>query len=346
MGLMTDNIDIDELLTRHSANEIIHQLTSDGLFDKLDKMQTIRLLAALTIEQQAASAATIKLKPFKADAVISASEKLVAAIDTCLSDGRLSIDDAEIELLERTRDAASGLKWTYPVKCNFKKLTQMDRVKSLISGPLFTSELHPWPTSDDGKPLEPICQLNLTDAGSVAEISLGNGLLQLWMDGISGKLREIPHHDVHLDSLTDVPDEITSFVWESPMADRFYGTANPWTHGYVITGVRRRILTIPSRLTSLVEDRSQKFSAKAVEKAFASLEKLRESGGMSAPSPGELSYFGNFNPIQYDESERPDTLFLMESGDIFTWGDCGNAQIFYHYNPSGKLEFSFDWSCT
>lgn len=343
---MTDKIDIDDLLTRLSANEVFDQFSKAKLLGKLSEDQAIKLMMARSSEAQIAEVPlTSKITTFNAAKAIVASENLASAIDTYLSDGNAKIDEDGTELLKRVRDAANGLKWTYSVKYNFKKLSGVDRTKPLISAPLYTSKKYPWPHSDDGKPLEPICQLNLAEAGAVAQISLGSGLLQLWMGDTEGMLREIPDHDVQLDQLTDVPNEIATFVWKSPMADRFYGTTESWTHGYVITGVRRRILTIPSNLMFLVEDRPRDFSYKLLDKAFLSLEKMQENGGMSPPSPGDVSYFGNFSAIQYDETERPDALLLMESGEIFTWGDCGNAQIFYRADQSGKVEFSFDWSC-
>lgn len=344
---MAGKIDLDDLLTKLTPNEIIHELLRDGLIDKLDNDQKMQLLSARnSYQKESESNAADRVKQFKAQKILSAAKILVSAIDTCLSQCGAQLDAMEVEQLDELRKAAMALKWTYPAKYKFKKLSRENRTKSLISGPLYISERYTWPFDNDGKPLEPICQLILSEIGSIADIYLGRGLLQLWMSNGIGTLRLIPDGDVKIDQLLDVPDEITTFVWESPMADHFYGTANRWTHGYVIAGVQTRILTIPSKLLSLVEDRGPEFSSKSVEKAFEALVEIWRNGGMSPPPPGDLSFFGNFAPIQYDESEKPDALLLMESGDIFTWGDCGNAQIFYRADQCGKVEFSFDWSCT
>jgi hypothetical protein len=56
-------------------------------------------------------------------------------------------------------------------------------------------------------------------------------------------------------------------------------------------------------------------------------------------------FFGHCQPIQYDLSERPPMLLALESDDMFTWGDGGNAQIFYEIQPDGSVKFSFEASC-
>ena len=338
---MTDIVDIDDLLTKFTAHELINQLVGDGRIRKLTTDQAFTLSAARNHEY--AVAASNRVKKFRPGRVIAASHNLVSSIDACLS-GDAKVGEAETAMLEEIRDAASRIKWTYPVKYNFRKLSRKNRTQPLISGPLYTSEKYPWPMSKFGQPLEPICQLNLAEAGSVAQVNLGNGLLQLWMDGIDGVLREIHNDDVSLNFLTVVPAEITKFVWKHTMADRFHESTDPWTHGYVISGTRKRVLTIPSTLVNL-DLFEPEFTCNSVDKAYALVETLNKNGCLSPPNPGKFSYFGNFDTIQYNEAEKDDALFLMESGDIFTWGDCGNAQIFYQILQDGKVEFSFDWSC-
>ncbi len=338
---MTDIVDIDDLLTKFTAHELINQLVGDGRIRKLTIDQAFTLSAAR--DHQYAAAASERVKKFRPGGVIAAANNLVASIDACLS-GDAKISEAETAMLEEIRDAASRIKWTYPVKYNFRKLSRKNRTQPLISGPLYTSEKYPWPMGKAGQPLEPICQLNLAETGSVAQIELGNGLLQLWMDGSDGVLREIPNDDVSLDLLAVVPEEITKFVWKHTMADRIYESMDPWTHGYVITGTGKRALTIPSTLINL-DLFEPEFTCKSVDKAYFSLDRLKKNGMLSPSDSGHFSYFGNFDPIQYNESEKDDALFLMESGDIFTWGDCGNAQLFYRIIQDGKVEFSFDWSC-
>jgi uncharacterized protein YwqG len=93
-------------------------------------------------------------------------------------------------------------------------------------------------------------------------------------------------------------------------------------------------------------DEKPDFPGKKLNAIFDEMESVLQDNDVNDQSPGEIGFFGNFSNIQYREIECPDALLVLESGDIFLWGDCGNAQIFYEFDKEGKPNFSFDWSCS
>ena len=277
--------------------------------------------------------------------IIKAADRLHKAIDRAFAHDNCPFSMALARELEVFRDAAAHLRWSYPVTCELQAITPEQRLGTMFSGPLFTSEVHPWPMDKKGNPLEPICQIDLTLPSQISGLLLGDGLLQVWMDGVDGRIRLIAMGEVGLSTLTPVPENIRDHVWRHPKAMHVYGKSDAWTHGHVVTGVYEPVLTIPETLVNAFDEKPD-FPGKKLNAIFDAMESALQECDNNDQGPGQIGFFGNFSNIQYREIECPDALLVLESGDIFLWGDCGNSQIFYEFDKEGKPKFSFDWSCT
>ncbi len=53
---------------------------------------------------------------------------------------------------------------------------------------------------------------------------------------------------------------------------------------------------------------------------------------------------GTFDYIQYSPKKKPTPLFCFDGLDCYNFGD-GNGQLFFEKDDSGKITFSFNWSC-
>lgn len=277
--------------------------------------------------------------------IIKQANRLCRAIDRSFAADNYPFGMEQAREIEVFRAAADHLRWSYPVGCEYRLLEPEDRLISMFSGPLYTSEIHPWPHDKKGNPLEPICQIDLAIPSKLGDLALGDSLLQLWMeDSIFGHLRLVPKHQAQLSTLTPVPSTAIKHVWPNPRALRHFRESNSWTHGYVMSSVYEPILIVPDTLVRAF-DEVPPISSKRLHLAFDALGLALKDNEIIDQSPGEIGIFGNFDTIQYSEIECPEALLIMESGSMFMWGDCGNAQIFYAPNKSGGFEFSFDWSC-
>jgi hypothetical protein len=275
--------------------------------------------------------------------IINAASRLSKAINRAFSHDSCPFTMEQAREIDKFREAADHLRWSYPLRCKLRKVSAADRLKTMFSGPLYTSDLHPWPLGKKGQPLEPICQIDLTIPSRLSSTRLGDGLLQLWMDGFQGHLRIVPKNCVKLTSLTSVSSLIANYVWKHPKALRLMGKCTSWNDGYLVNAIDRPVLTVPDTLVAAIDERPT-IRGKLLNLAFDALEHALQHQDITDEGPGELGLFGNFANIQYREIDRPDTLLIMESGALFTWGNSGNAQIFYRINNDGNVSFSFDWS--
>jgi hypothetical protein len=279
---------------------------------------------------------------------IKAADRLHKAIDRAFSYDNCPFSMEEAQELEFYRDAAAHLRWSYPIGYEYRIVTQEDRLETLFSAPLFTSQAYPWPTDKKGNPLEPICQIDLRIPSELSGLVLGDGVLQLWMDGVDGRLRLIPRQEVEADNLTSVPACAQEYVWPLSKGFRLFKKSDPWREGYVMTAVYQPVLTVPESLVPAYENYSRDVPGKRLSMAFDAMEEALQHEEIVCQGAGELGFFGNFSNIQYREIECPETLMIMESGapnGIFLWGGSGNAQIFYELSKEGAVEFSFSWSC-
>lgn len=139
------------------------------------------------------------------------------------------IDDENREILDSCISDIQSVSWSFPVKMEVRRFSDLDRTKSLLVSPLFTSKIHPWPKYDD-RFRQPIMQYYLEDLSRWMKVDCGEGLLQLWAgpyfdDGNeeSCLVRIIPTQDVKTEYVSSIEN-----------------TGNKRGHGLAwITGLKR-----------------------------------------------------------------------------------------------------------
>lgn len=136
-----------------------------------------------------------------------AAAKLLTAVNELLAangDGELPIDDDTLrQLCSRIESARTG----YPLVMKERGPWAIDRLGGVLLGPIFTSQAHPWPVDDVGKPMAPLCQLNSSQFPEVVDGI--DGLVQVWMrpadNGVGGVLmRMIPAAEADAALMTPV----------------------------------------------------------------------------------------------------------------------------------------------
>lgn len=280
-------------------------------------------------------------------ALLNQMGRLCRAVDREFASDSCPFDMETAREIERYRASADHARWSYPVDCSFIAVEPRHRLESMFSGPLFISEKHPWPTNKKGIPFEPICQIDLASLSKLGDLFLGDGLLQLWIDEhdlFKPLLRLVPEREVNLQELVAVPSMIMNHKWTYPRALRLADARSEWTHGFVVSAVHKPVLTIPGSLCNL-DDTPPKTRPRLL-KAFHAMDDAIRANEVNTDCPGEIGYFGNFDLIQYDCVDCPDTLITMKEYEgIFWWGEAGQAQIFYAPNKDGGLNFTFDFCC-
>lgn len=273
------------------------------------------------------------------------AEQFCRSIDRAFAADNCPFSLEQAREIQLFRDRADHLRWAHPVEVKRSLIEPTHRLSAMFSGPLYTDEAYPWPHEKKGTPFEPICQVDLAIPSELSGTFFGDGLLQLWIeDSTEGRLRLIPREHVQESRLTPPPPSATNHVWPNPKAFELFEQRSTWTHGYTVSAIRPPVLTIPDTLVSAF-DELPSFVGQRLAQAFAKMEQALQDEAVVGQHPGEIGFFGNFSTIQYDSINHPETLLIMESGEIFMWGDHGNAQIFYEPNKAGAFDFSFEWSC-
>jgi hypothetical protein len=205
-----------------------------------------------------------------------------------------------------------------------------DRMKGMLSGPLFTSATYPIPLSKKGKQMVPVVQLDLKDATNISGLSLGDGLLQVWFDDIDtyeDVTRVIPREEVNLSNLT--PFEFNK--------EGHWILSDEWP--FLKDGSSLQILGYESAGIAAINtsflsiyingDTEDAFS----EELIGLLEKFDDVATNSS------DLFSGFYGIQYNaEDFAPSRRCLIA---IHDWSSLGKAQIFYEFNEKGKPSFNF-----
>jgi hypothetical protein len=156
------------------------------------------------------------------------AENLISAIDALMllnaeSDLGIAVDDLK-GLCAKVKSAREG----FPFVLEEITSQHVDRLGSVLLGPVFTSQKYPWPMDEDGTPMAPLCQINT--AQLPRQLDGVDGLVQVWlaesMDGRAGTfVRVIPsveanekliapviEHDSGIDALLpDAAEWLTSF---------------------------------------------------------------------------------------------------------------------------------------
>jgi len=129
-----------------------------------------------------------------------AAENLVSVIDALLlsaaeSDLGIDVDDLKA-LCAKVKSARMG----FPFVLEKKVAQHVDRLGSVLLGPVFTSEAYPWPMDEDNTPMAPLCQIDTTQMPR--QLEGVDGLVQVWLaesiDGRAGAfVRVIPSVEVN-----------------------------------------------------------------------------------------------------------------------------------------------------
>lgn len=111
-------------------------------------------------------------------------------------------DDLEF-LIARVKGARTG----FPLIKEERPAQKIDRLGSVLLGPVFTSDSHPWPLDREGGPMAPLCQMNT--AQFPMKVDGLNGLVQVWLAATGGAhgdslIRVIPDADVNAGDMTPV----------------------------------------------------------------------------------------------------------------------------------------------
>lgn len=242
-----------------------------------------------------------------------------------------------------------GQRYAYPLITESRSNDAIDRTASMLSGPFFTCEEYEWP-STDGLSWEPIVQIDLELARSVADAVTATGLIQVWRDpgGPIGQRQSvydclhIPKSLVGAERTTPLPNGIrhdpdSSHAWRGRDSE-----TPPWLiDGIQILGTGKAALSlnylIEDFLRNELEEMDDDYDADLQDRASLLAD---EFGGRNHIDGDYL--LGNFYPIQFGPNLNP--LLVNLGTEHFWWGDEGSAQLFY--DPKAKDGGCwFDWSC-
>lgn len=233
---------------------------------------------------------------------------------------------------------------------------QIDRLGEVIMGPLYTCEEYPWPEKD-GFPMAPLIQLDLKKSSDIGSIQLGDGLLQVWMPhkAISTPLfiRVIPKAGVNLKKLmpiVDIPKEMEPLQsrgeeWSDEL-EEFVPSQAIQIIDYSPRRFTFQILH-PIQANYSIEQLTKNSETALLIKEFDKKIKPFLKKGKKGFNAATCHLFGTFSPIHHVDKDCPAPLFCFESDEFdLSWGQAGNAQLFYKINDGGEVSFSFDWNDT
>lgn len=111
-------------------------------------------------------------------------------------------DDLEY-LIARVKAAHTG----FPLLQEERSAQQIDRLGSVLLGPVYTSNAHPWPVDSEGDPMAPLCQMNTSQFP--VKMDGVEGLVQVWLASTGGAhgdslIRVIPAAEVDATEMTPV----------------------------------------------------------------------------------------------------------------------------------------------
>lgn len=174
---------------------------------------------------------------------IAADAKLgVPSVDLSMVAGG-SCDDAAAFV----RQLLDMHRYVLKATIELKPTAQLDRMGSLVAGPLYTNREFPWPTND-GVHLEPILQLDLDWLSAQVGRDVGEGLVQVWMDGHESLIRNLPRHAIAPDQMT--PPPLARHLTESDFSRNVYSWDALSAKRTVWVEAGRQITGIPVALFS------------------------------------------------------------------------------------------------
>lgn len=134
------------------------------------------------------------------------ANKLVAAIEDLLSLAP-DISSRDEDELRGLCSAVKSARTGFPLVLQERHAQQVNRLGSVLLGPVFTSHSHPWPVDGESRPMAPLCQLNTQEFPRPIEGV--EGLIQVWLTPSNGArgntlIRVIPSAAVKASEMTPV----------------------------------------------------------------------------------------------------------------------------------------------
>jgi hypothetical protein len=214
-------------------------------------------------------------------------------------------------------------------------IDQVDRKKSMLAGPFFTSQEYPIPTTSSGC-MTPIIQLDLKALSEISRKNFGDGLLQFWCDTdwdneFRDFIRVVPREVLNNAAMTafESLDVDAGPVPEEWIFDNSCDEIEVIS-GFESMGMHAQTSYLDVYAGDLTEDQLSLISDDLAE--FMKLTDL----------DNKLHLFGSFYPIQYSSVDvGVDWNCLMHFPQ---WGSSGNAQVFYCLDKNGDMSFTFQES--
>lgn len=269
----------------------------------------------------------------KIQSKLKRSKKIEKQIETCL---RLQKEiyayleanpelEEDVALSLKTR--LSYMRETFCLKTAPCALESVDRTKSMLSGPLFTSENYPHPTDSTGTKMTPVAQFDLQWINEICEKDFRPGFFQCWFDHSKqdGFIRSIPLTDIRGDLLVE-------FDWTGSGETIGWMIPEDWSYPYEtkalqVIGLESEGMSCPNILSRIVD-----------------YEVPDEIGDLAASLDLEMRcssthLFGEFNSLNASIEEMGPEDGCACFMSIGSWGMTGEAQIFYWKNADGSNGF-------
>lgn len=210
-------------------------------------------------------------------------------------------------------------------------VTDLDRTRSMLAGPFFTSAEYPIPTSKHGM-LMPVAQLDLRQLAVLGQPALGDGLFQLWCDPVFEAsprevIRVIPRAEVQ-------PQALTSFAFVMP---EFDVTPIDWDVLYDPDTEKIKVLVGFESLGMQCQTGELVVYTAGPDEEIddAISEDLTKYKEITSFASRDIQLFGSFYPIQYSAADIGMPCLIC----FRSWGSDGNAQVFYAGESVGYLRF-------
>ncbi len=103
--------------------------------------------------------------------------------------------------------AVKSARTGFPLVLEERSAQDVNRLSSVLLGPVFTSHSHPWPVDENSRPMAPLCQLNTQEFPRPIEGV--DGLIQVWLVQSGSAhgdtlIRVIPSAEVDASVLTPI----------------------------------------------------------------------------------------------------------------------------------------------
>ena len=248
-----------------------------------------------------------------------------------------------------------GMAWKFITeRVSFK---EVDRCKSMVTGPFFITHKYPLPATNEGKFFLPCIQADLRALSKLRGLPLGNGLLQAFYADNDSMVRVIPRSVVNrqepLPFPTDIElfDQSIQFLIESWMKDpepsiQFHTLPEPGMWEDMVAERMGRMgadVSTDEKLGRTTIEFKNELTDEELEEneppaAYARLIEIVEL--LEGTKPWGDQVFGSFHGIHSRPREiDADCLFAFES-EFFCFSGAGNSHVMYEF-IDGKPSFYF-----